>query len=159
MAELWVTQPGPPRLITRYRDIPTTLATGSHSGDVTADLVYVGRGDAEADYAGKNVAGKIVLVSGPVGAAHTLAVGRFGAEGVVSFYNATGKPVDRPDQIGWSGIGGRGGAPGAAKQTWGFILSERMGLDLLSMLERHQAVKVHAIVKAAEYDAPMNVVV
>jgi hypothetical protein len=158
MAELWVTEPGPPRLISRYRDIATTLATGSHSGDVTAELIYVGRGDTEADYAGKNVSGKIVLVSGPVGAAHNLAVGRFGAEGVLSFYNATGKPLDRPDQMGWSGIGGRGGAP-TGRQTWGFILSERMGLDLLSMLEKHQTVKMHAMVKAAEYDAPMNVVV
>ena len=42
MAELWVTEPGPPQLITRYRDMPTTLATGSRSGDVTAELVYVG---------------------------------------------------------------------------------------------------------------------
>jgi hypothetical protein len=33
------------------------------------------------------------------------------------------------------------------------------GLDLLSMLEKHQTVKMHAMVKAAEYDAPMNVVV
>ena len=32
-------------------------------------------------------------------------------------------------------------------------------LDLLGRLERHQKVKVHAMVKAAEYDAPMNVVV
>src|SRR3954469_25997354 len=31
MAELWVSEPGPPRLITRYRDIPTTLATGSRN--------------------------------------------------------------------------------------------------------------------------------
>src|SRR3954468_14641877 len=27
MAELWVTEPGPPQLISRYRDMPTTLAT------------------------------------------------------------------------------------------------------------------------------------
>jgi hypothetical protein len=158
MGELWVTEPGPPRLITRYRDIATTLATGSMSGDVTAELVYAGRGDAESDYAGRDVKGKIVLVSGPVGAAHTLAVGRFGAEGVVSFYNGTGKPIDRPDQMGWSGVGGRGGGAGG-RTTWGFILSHRMGMDLLTMLERHQKVTVHAIVKAAEYDAPMNVVV
>jgi aminopeptidase YwaD len=162
MAELWVTAPGAPRLITRYRDTPTTLATGSKSGDVTAELVYVGRGDSEADYAGKDVKGKIVLTSGPVGAAHTLAVGRFGAEGVVSFFNGTGKPIDRPDQMGWSGIGGRGGAgAGAAapRTTWGFILSHRMGMDLLGMLEKHQKVTVHAKVKATEYEAPMNVVV
>src|SRR4029077_6483024 len=68
-------------------------------------------------------------------------------------------------KTGGSGIGGGpGAAPAAAgasapKTTFGFILSLRMGLDLLSRVEKHQAVKVHAIVKAAEYDAPMNVVV
>jgi hypothetical protein len=157
MGELWVTEPGPPQLITRYRDITTTLATGSRSGDVTAELVYVGRGETAADYAGKDVKGKIVLVSGAVGAAHNLAVRQFGAEGVVSFFNGTGKPIDRPDQMGWSGI--NAGPDPNARTTWGFILSLRMGLDLLGRLERHQKVTVHAIVKAAEYDAPMNVVV
>src|SRR6476646_1817585 len=165
MAELWVTEPGPPQLVTSYRDVTATLATGSHSADVTADLVYVGRGDSADDYKDKDVKGKIVLCSGPVGAAHNLAVRQFGAEGVVSFFNATGKPIDRPDQIGWSGIGGGpGAAPAAAgasapKTTFGFILSLRMGLDLLSRVEKHQHVKVHAIVKASEYDTPMQVVV
>jgi hypothetical protein len=157
MGELWVTEPGPAQLITRYRDIATTLATGSRSGDVTAELVYVGRGDTAADYAGKDVKGKIVLASGPVGAAHNLAVRQFGAEGVVSFFNGTGKPVDRPDQMGWSGI--QASADPNVRTTWGFILSLRMGLDLLGRLEKHQKVMVHAVVKAAEYDAPMNVVV
>ncbi len=157
MAELWVTEPGPPQLVTRYRDMPTTLATGSRNGDVTAELIYVGRGDTAEDYKGKDVKGKIVLASGPIGAAHNLAVRQFGAEGVVSFFNATGKPVDRPDQMGWSGI--NAGPDANAKTTWGFILSLRMGLDLLGRLERHQTVKVHAVVKATEYDAPMNVVV
>jgi hypothetical protein len=55
MAELWVTEPGPPQLISRYRDVPTTLATGSRSGDVTAELVYAGRGDTADDYKGKDV--------------------------------------------------------------------------------------------------------
>jgi hypothetical protein len=165
MAELWVTEPGTPQLITSFRDLTATLATGSHSADVTADLVYVGRGDSADDYKDKDVKGKIVLCSGPVGAAHNLAVRQFGAEGVVSFFNGTGKPIDRPDQIGWSGIGGGPGASAAAsggpapKTTFGFILSLRMGLDLLSRVEKHQHVKVHAIVKATEYDTPMQVVV
>jgi aminopeptidase YwaD len=164
MAELWVTEPGTPQLITSFRDITATLATGSRSADVTADLVYVGRGDTADDYKDKDVKGKIVLCSGPVGAAHNLAVRQFGAEGVVSFFNGTGKPIDRPDQIGWSGLADRPGAAAPAagptpKTTFGFILSLRMGLDLLSRLEKHQHVKVHAIVKATEYDAPMQVVV
>src|SRR3954465_3356699 len=157
LAELWVTEPGPPQLISRYRDVATTLATGSPSGDVIAELIYAGRGDTADDYQGRDVKGKIVLVSGPVGAAHNLAVRQFGAEGVLSYFNGTGKPIDRPDQMGWSGI--NQGPDANARTTWGFILSLRMGLDLLGRLERHQQVKVHAIVKAAEYDAPMNVVV
>jgi len=163
MAELWVTEPGTPQLVTSFRDVTATLATGSHSADVTADLVYVGRGDSADDYKDKDVKGKIVLCSGPVGAAHNLAVRQFGAEGVVSFFNGTGKPIDRPDQIGWSGIGGGPGAAAAAtgasapKTTFGFILSLRMGLDLLSRVEKHQHVKVHALVKATEYDTPMQV--
>ena len=157
MGELWITDPAPAELVTRYRDIATTLASGSRNADVTAELVYVGRGDTAADYAGKDVKGKIVLASGAVGAAHNLAVRQFGAEGVVSFFNGTGKPVDRPDQMGWSGI--QAGNDPNVRTTWGFVLSLRMGLDLVGRLERRQKVMVRAIVKAAEYDAPMNVVV
>ena len=157
MGEVWMTEPGPPTLITRYRDITTTLASGSRNADVTAELVYVGRGDTAADYAGKDVKGKIVLASGAVGAVHNIAVRQFGAEGVLSFANATGKPIDRPDQMGWSGI--NAGNDPAARTTWGFVLSLRMGLNLLDRLERHQKVMIRAVVKATEYDAPMNVVV
>src|SRR3954471_428057 len=53
MAELWVTEPGTPQLITSFRDVTATLATGSHSADVTADLIYVGRGDSADDYKDK----------------------------------------------------------------------------------------------------------
>ena len=157
MAELWVTEPGPAQLISRYRDMPTTLATGSRSGDVTAELVYAGRGDTADDYKGRDVKGKIVLVSGPVGAAHNLAVRQFGAEGVVSYFNAPASRSIVP--IRWDGAAstrgpiptpGRRGAS-SCRCAWGSICSSR--------LERHQKVKVHAIVKAAEYDAPMNVVV
>ncbi len=159
MGELWITEPGPARLITRYRDLPATLAAGSKDADVSAELTYVGRGDRESDYTGKDVNGKIVLVSGSVGAAHNLAVGKFGAAGVVSFYSGTGKPIDHPDQIGWSGISGRRGQGGEAPRvTFGFVLSHRMGMDLLALLEGHKKVVVHAVVKATEVDAPMQLV-
>ena len=163
MAELWVTEPGTPQLITSFRDVTATLATGSHSADVTADLVYVGRGDSADDYKDKDVKGKIVLCSGPVGAAHNLAVRQFGAEGVVSFFNATGKPIDRPDQIGWSGIGGGGAAAQPARRRrrrrWASSCHCGWASTCCHVLEKHQHVKVHAMVKATEYDTPMQVVV
>lgn len=42
---------------------PVTLAEDSEGADVTADLVNVGEGIAESDYARKDVKGKLVLVS------------------------------------------------------------------------------------------------
>lgn len=155
VGELWRVDNNSRRLIVSYRDIAASLAPGSKSGDVTAELVYVGRGEDKKDYLDKNVAGKIVLASGQVGAVHNLAVREFGAAGVVSFANATGKPIDRPDQIGWSNLGGRGG--NAGKTTFGIILSHRMGMELVEAIERREPVQVHAIVKATEYDADMQV--
>ncbi len=154
LGELWITSPEK-RLIVSYRDITASLAPGSKSGDVTAELVYVGRGDRSVDYQGKDVAGKIVLASAPPNQVHNLAVREFNAAGVVSFANPTGRPIDRPDEISWNNIGGRGGAQG--KTTFAFNLSHRMGMDLVEMIDRGEKVTVHAKVKTAEYDAEMQV--
>ena len=43
--------------------MPITLAQDSESGSVTAELVDIGPGTAESDYAGKDIAGKLVLTS------------------------------------------------------------------------------------------------
>jgi hypothetical protein len=162
MAELWIEQPVK-KLVTRYRDVPATLAPGSRTADVTAELIYVGRGDREADYAGKDVKGKIVLASASTGSVHNMAVRRFGAAGVASFNNPVGKPIDRPDQIAWNNLagGGRGASPAAtpAVTTFGFNLSHRMGMDLIDLLDRNPRVVAHAKVQAAEYPADMQVVI
>lgn len=158
MAELWIEEPMR-KLVVSYRDIPACLATGSHSGDVTSDLIYIGRGDQESDYRSRDVKGKLLLVSGSVGAAHSLAVRKYGAAGVVSFYNGSGKPADHPDQIAWSGID-RGAAQGDLPNppAFGIIVSHRMGMELLDLIESGKTVRAHAIVKAAEYPADMEVV-
>jgi aminopeptidase YwaD len=160
VGELWMEAPEK-RLIISYRDVAATLATGSKSADVTGDLVYVGRGEKETDYAGKDVTGKIVLASGSIGTVHNLAVRKFGAAGVASFNNPTGKPIDRPDEIAWNGVGGRGGfgPPGgeAQKIAFGFNLSHRIGMELLALLESGKKVTVHAKVQTTEYDADMQV--
>lgn len=156
VGELWrVDKNGGKRLIVSYRDIAAALAPGSKSGDVTSELIYVGKGEDKKDYVDKNVAGKLVLASGSVSPVHNLAVREFGAAGVISFANTTGKPIDRPDQIAWSNLGGRGGAQG--KTAFGLILSHRMGTELVEAIERREDVRVQAIVKATEYDADMQV--
>src|SRR5882762_9214639 len=57
----------------------------SESADVTAELVDVGEGTKEINYTGKDVKGKIALVSAQPGAVQNLAVGKFGAVGIVSY--------------------------------------------------------------------------
>jgi hypothetical protein len=157
LGELWLLgKDNSKRLIMSYRDVAASLAPGSKSADVTSELVYVGRGEDKKDYADKNVMGKVVLASGSVGPVHNLAVREFGAAGVVSFANTTGKPIEHPDEIAWSNIGGRGGDAGQ-KTTFGLILSHRLGTELVERIEHHEALNVRAIVKATEYDADMQV--
>src|SRR5437588_2342432 len=71
--------------IASYEAEPITLAEDSESADVTADLIDVGNGDAEVDYAGKDVRGRIVLAAGQPGTVQVLAVEKFGAAGIVSY--------------------------------------------------------------------------
>ena len=99
----WPSSGSNSRFASSSRDI-ATLVPGSRSADVTAELIYVGRGDRESDYAGKTVGGRIVLVSGPVAPAHNLAVRKFGAAGVVSFSTEPGsrRPA-RPGGVKQSG--------------------------------------------------------
>jgi hypothetical protein len=157
LGELWLLDPRRKRLLISYRDVPASLASGSRTGEATAELVYVGRGNDKKDYADRNVSGKIVLASGPPGAAHNLAVREFGAAGVVSFANPTGKPIDRPDQVAWNALG-RGFGPDAANQktTFGFNISHRLGMELVDLLERRQTLTVLAKVRATEYEADMQ---
>ena len=64
---------------------PIVLAQDSAGGEATTELVDVGAGTAEVDYQGREVRGKLVLVSAQPGAVYRLAVDRFGAAGIVSY--------------------------------------------------------------------------
>ena len=44
------------------RETPTSVADNSPSSDITAELVDVGEGTNESDYAGKDLSGKVVEV-------------------------------------------------------------------------------------------------
>ena len=59
-AELWMVKPTS-RKVYDFRDVAVSIASGSETGDVTADLIDVGNGGRAEDYAGKDVKGKIVL--------------------------------------------------------------------------------------------------
>src|ERR1700742_882588 len=82
-AELWQIQPER-TLLADWGTDPIRLADYSHSAEVEAPLVDVGSGMSEADYAGKDVRGKIVLADGVLSTVQRLAVDKLGAAGIVS---------------------------------------------------------------------------
>lgn len=89
-AELWEVREERSRWVRTERlasfdAMPVSLAQDSESAAVTAELMNCGEGTREADYAGKDVRGKICLVAAQPGAALPLAVERFGAVGLLSY--------------------------------------------------------------------------
>jgi Zn-dependent M28 family amino/carboxypeptidase len=160
--EVWIEEPASSRrVLTRYRDVAATLAANSLSTDVTAELVFVGRGDRENDYAGKDVRGKIVLGWGGLSSVHRTAVVQHGAAGALSYGVSSGKPIDRPDQIAWGGIGAfpaDGEKTGISRAAWwGFNLSHRMGMQLIDLLDRGP-VRLSVRVRASQYPAQLPLV-
>jgi len=127
--EAWIVEPE----ITKLGDTlesPLRVATNSRSADVTAELVDVGTGTAEADYQGRHVEGKIVLGSGSAQAVHALAVWKFGAEGVIAY--APQRPYF-PDQAALTSIPYR--SDDGKDGTFAFILTQREGDGLHARLE------------------------
>ncbi len=89
-AELWEQRRAGGRWVDAERvaswaDQPISLAQDSVSGAANAELIDVGAGSSEADYAGKSVRGKLVLISAQPEAAAELAVTKYGAAGIVSW--------------------------------------------------------------------------
>ena len=82
-ASLWELRPEH-TLLGDWATDPIRLADYSHSADVDAALLDVGAGTSEADYAGKDVRGKIVLADGALATVQRMAVMEHGAAGIVS---------------------------------------------------------------------------
>ncbi len=138
-AELRMVEPRDQRLV-GYPEIAMSVITYSNAGDVTADLVWVQGGTSEADYEGKDVAGKFVLATGYGGDVHRLAVLKHGAAGVVC-YLAGEKGKDHRDLIGYSGMWPRPEEIGKVK--FGFNISNRQGEMLKGLLESGKKVVLH----------------
>ena len=111
---------------------------------MTAPLVFVGSGEGEADYAGKDVAGKFVLATGYGGAVHRQAVLRHGAAAVVC-YLADGRAAEHPDMLQYTGMWPR--TEELERTTFGFNLTNRQGERLRALLESGQEVVLRGVVR------------
>ena len=103
--ELWEVKPGRQK-IASYQDLTAMLASGSAPADVTAELIWVGEGEAK-DFTGFDVTGK--LSSPPARpAASIISPAARKALSVLFPFLRPGR-CSIPLIIPWSGIGGRGG--------------------------------------------------
>jgi len=107
--ELWETKPGR-RKLASINDMLPMLASGSATADVTAELVWIGRGTPK-EITDAKVAGKIVVTEGALMTAYGTAVQQ-GALGVLGI--AISRPYFDPLQMPWNGIMQRRRPAGAA---------------------------------------------
>lgn len=135
--------------------MPVALAQDSVSAEVTAELVDVRAGTNEADYAGKDVRGKLVLVTAQPGAVQDLAVGRFGAAGIVSAAQnqATAWSGENQDQVRWGHLGTFSEHP-----TFAFMVSLRTAAGLRARLAAGERVRLRASVEAGQHPSAYEVV-
>jgi len=141
--------------IASYAAEPVVLAEDSESADVRAELVDVGSGTSEADYAGKDVKGKIVLVSASPGAAQDLAVGKFGAAGIVSYAQnqKTAWWGEDENLIRWGHL-----ETFSPNKTFAFMVSLKTARGWKERLARGEEVTLHAVVKAGQHAGNYEVV-
>ncbi len=116
-----------------FAEVATTIADFSRSTSVEAELVDVGAGTKDEDYAGKDVQGKVVLASGSPKDVETEAVWKRGALGIVSYYSSRAAPSDYPDQVPWASIHDKAGTE-KKEPAFAFMVSWRTGMALRQKL-------------------------
>jgi len=138
-----------------YEAMPIVLAEDSESADVMADLVDVGEGTKESDYAGKDVKAKIVLVSAQPGAVQDLAVGKFGAVGIVSYAQnqKTAWWGEDENLIRWGHL-----ETFSPNKTFAFMVSLKTARGMKEKLARGEQIRLRAVVKAGQHPGFYEVV-
>jgi hypothetical protein len=135
--DAWLVAPEPQRLAS-YAEVAVSIADQSRTTHVTAELVDVGEGLKDSDYAGKDVKGRIVLASGGPGKVMQEAVWKRGALGILSHATNRDSPPDFPDQVAWGRLpyeakdvaGVKDGTP----STFAVMISPRKGRGLAKRL-------------------------
>jgi aminopeptidase YwaD len=159
-AELWeMRREGgawlPARRLASFEAMPVSLAQDSESAEVTADLVDVGDGTREEDYAARDVRGRLVLAAAQPGPVARLAVERHGAAGIVSYAQnqRTAWWGDDDNLVRWGHLDSF-----SLHRTFAFMVSLRQARELQQRLRDGQTVRLKASVKAARHAGTYDVV-
>ena len=142
-AELRMVEPRRERLA-GYPEIAMSLMTYSNPGRARGELVWVGPGTRDADYVGKDVAGKLVLCTGYGGDVHRLAVLKYGAQAVVCYLDDE-RAQEYPDMLAYTGIWPR--TEELDRVRFGFNLTRRQGERLRGMLASGERLVLEAEVE------------
>jgi len=128
-----------------WAEQPISLAQDSVSGRAEAELVDIGAGTSEADYANREIRGRLVLTSSQPEAVAALAIGRFGAAGIVSWAQnqRTAWWGDDETLVRWGHLETFGAHP-----TFAFMVSPGRARAWQERLRRGEAVRLRAEVDA-----------
>jgi aminopeptidase YwaD len=159
-AELWEVREsgGAWRRATRLASwdaMPISLAQDSESGAVVAELVDVGAGTAESDYAGRDVRGRLVLASAQPGAVARLAVARYGAAGIVSWAQnqRTAWWGEDGNLVRWGHLDAFDGP-----STFAFMISPNRARALRDRLAAGERIRLDAVVRAGRGEGAYEIV-
>jgi aminopeptidase YwaD len=127
---------------------PVALAEDSESADVTAELIDVGDGTQEGDYAGKDIRGKIVLAAAQPGAVQDLAVGKFGAAGIVSYAQnqKTAWSGENDNLVRWGHL-----ESFTPNKTFAFMVPLKTARSMQERLRLKETIRLHAAVDAGQH--------
>jgi aminopeptidase YwaD len=142
-AELRMVEPFDERIV-GYPEVAMSLMTYSNAGHARGELVWVGPGNLDAHYEGKDVAGKIVLCTGYGGDVHRLAVLKHGALAAVCYLDDD-RAMLNPDMLAYTGLWPR--TEELERVRFGFNLTRRQGERLRRMVESGQRVVLDATVE------------
>jgi len=146
-AELWELD-GDGRRVKRHGSwdaLPLSVAQDSVSGKVKAALVDIGAGTTDADYAGKDLSGRLVLTSSQPELVAQRAVGELGAAGIISYApnqkTAWWKEDDR--LVRWGHLDGF-----AETKTFAFMISLGVARQLQARLAGGEEIIFDAEIRA-----------
>jgi aminopeptidase YwaD len=157
-AELWELDASGARAtrLASWEATPIALAQDSWSGEANTTLVDVGDGMQAEDY--RDVKGKLVLTSSQPGPVAPLAIGRFGAAGIISYAQNQKTAWYGEDEtlVRWGHLDTF--AP-ENERTFAFMVSLQTARALQARLARGESVRLHAVVRAGQepgsYDLAM----
>lgn len=156
-AELWELGPDakPAVRVASWDAIPLVLAQDSESANVTAELVDVGAGTNESDYAGRDVKGKLVLTSSQPESGYRLAVERFGAVGILSYAQnqRTAWFGENDNLIRWGHLDSF-----TSTKTFAFMLSLKQARGFQTRLTRSEKITLKAEVRAGRHTGSYDIV-